>query len=41
MAIAPLAMFKAIRINEPEVVGKSYPDFWKDLERLGFVVEAS
>ena len=39
MAIAPLAMFKPIKINEPEVVGKSYPDFWKDLERLGFVVE--
>jgi len=36
MAFAPLAMFHEINIEEPEVVGKSYPDFWKDLEKLGF-----
>lgn len=38
MALAPLAMFGHIKIAEPEVVGKSYPGFWKDLESLGFVV---
>lgn len=39
MALAPLAMLGDIAVNEPEVVGKSYPDFWKDLESLGFKVE--
>ncbi len=38
MAFAPLAMFGAIQIEEPNVVEKSYPDFWADLEKLGFVV---
>lgn len=38
MALAPLAMFGDIKIAEPEVVGKSYPDFWKDLESLGFLI---
>ncbi len=38
MAFAPLAMFGDIAIEEPGVVEKSYPDFWKDLEELGFVV---
>jgi 3-phosphoshikimate 1-carboxyvinyltransferase len=36
MAFAPLALFHEIDIEEPEVVGKSYPDFWKDLKSLGF-----
>ena len=36
MAFAPLAMFHEIEINDPEVVVKSYPNFWKDLEKLGF-----
>lgn len=40
MAFAPLALMGvAIRIEEPEVVVKSYPDFWKDLEKAGFKVE--
>ncbi len=38
MAFAPLAMFHKVDIEEPEVVGKSYPDFWKDLGMLGFDV---
>lgn len=38
MALAPLAMIHEIEINEPNVVVKSYPDFWKDLESLGFNV---
>lgn len=38
MAFAPLAMFGKIQIEEPNVVEKSYPDFWQDLERLGFKV---
>ncbi|MCI4648788.1 MAG: hypothetical protein MRY85_11255 [Phaeodactylibacter sp.] len=27
-----------IEIEEPEVVVKSYPDFWKDLQKIGFEV---
>ena len=38
MAFAPLAMLGEIKIEEPNVVIKSYPDFWSDLEQLGFVV---
>lgn len=40
MAFAPLAFFGAIQIEEPGVVDKSYPDFWEDLKKLGFEVEA-
>lgn len=39
MAFAPLAFFGAIKIHEPEVVVKSYPDYWRDLEGLGFEVK--
>lgn len=39
MAFAPLAMLGPIQIEEPMVVVKSYPDFWKDLESLGFEVD--
>lgn len=39
MAFAPLALvFDGIRINEPHVVEKSYPDFWKHLKQHGFVI---
>lgn len=34
MAFAPLALKTSILINDAEVVSKSYPDFWKDLETL-------
>lgn len=36
MAFAPLALKVPILINDAEVVSKSYPDFWKDLNSLGF-----
>lgn len=39
MALAPLALCGPIRVEEPEVVAKSYPDFWRDLAALGFSVE--
>jgi 3-phosphoshikimate 1-carboxyvinyltransferase len=38
MAFAPLALVHPICIADPGVVEKSYPDFWKDLEKLGFRV---
>lgn len=34
MAFAPAALKIPIVIEEPEVVSKSYPDFWKDFEKL-------
>lgn len=39
MALAPLALLHPVRIEDPLVVGKSYPDFYDDLRGLGFVVE--
>lgn len=38
MAFAPLGMIFPIQINKPEVVSKSYTNFWKDLESLGFQI---
>lgn len=38
MAFAPLAFLGEIKIHEPEVVVKSYPDFWRDLREVGFEV---
>lgn len=39
MAFAPLAMKTSIVINDAEVVSKSYPDYWKDLKQLQFLVK--
>ena len=39
MAFAPLALrIKEVEIEEKEVVNKSYPYFWNDLEKAGFEV---
>lgn len=38
MAFAPLSLLGPVEIEEPAVVGKSYPDFWKDLQKLGLSV---
>lgn len=39
MAFAPLAMLGHIKIEEPMVVVKSYPKFYEDFEKLGFLVQ--
>jgi 3-phosphoshikimate 1-carboxyvinyltransferase len=39
MALAPLALLHPIRIEDPEVVGKSYPNFYVDFGKLEFVVD--
>lgn len=39
MAFAPLAMFHPVAIAEPEVVVKSYPDYYRDLQKAGFTVQ--
>ncbi|GAA3936881.1 3-phosphoshikimate 1-carboxyvinyltransferase [Hymenobacter algoricola] len=36
MAFAPLAVRGPLTVLAPEVVRKSYPRFWKELERAGF-----
>lgn len=38
MAFAPLALLGEIEFVDPEVVKKSYPNFWKDLRALGFEI---
>lgn len=36
MAFAPLALKTQLIIKDAGVVSKSYPDFWKDMAKLGF-----
>jgi len=39
MAFAPLGLKTNLTINQADVVSKSYPDFWKDLAQIGFIIE--
>ena len=40
MAFAAAAIkYPGLRINNPEVVTKSYPDFWEHLQQAGFQIE--
>lgn len=39
MAFAPLGLKTSLRIENADVVSKSYPDFWSDLKTLGFKVD--
>lgn len=39
MAFAPLALRVPITIEKADVVSKSYPDFWEDLQTIGIGVE--
>ena len=38
MAFAPLALKTNIKIENAEVVSKSYPNFWSDLKKVGFEI---
>jgi 3-phosphoshikimate 1-carboxyvinyltransferase len=39
MAFAPLAIkFPHLKINNPQVVTKSYPEYWTDLQKAKFCV---
>ena len=41
MAFAPAAIhYPTIQIDEPQVVSKSYPGYWDDLRKAGFMIEA-
>lgn len=39
LAFAPLALKTSLEIVDSEVVSKSFPGFWEDLEKLGFSVK--
>jgi 3-phosphoshikimate 1-carboxyvinyltransferase len=39
MALAPLALLNPIVIEDPDVVKKSYPNFWEDLIAAGFKIK--
>ena len=36
MGLAPLASLMDLRIEDPDVVNKSYPGFWDDMRAIGF-----
>ena len=39
MAFAPACIaLPQIRIDEPQVVSKSYPGYWEDLKQAGFII---
>ncbi len=39
MSLAPLALKTgSLRISNPDVVGKSYPQFWKEFQKAGFEI---
>ena len=39
MAFAPLSVCQDISIQDPDVVNKSYPDFWNQLNQIGVQIE--
>ncbi|MEJ7558272.1 MAG: 3-phosphoshikimate 1-carboxyvinyltransferase [Pedobacter sp.] len=40
MAFAPIALLiNTVELEDMDVVEKSYPDFWKDLEKAGFTIK--
>lgn len=39
MAFAPLAAKMTLQFDDAAVVNKSYPTFWQDLERVGFICQ--
>jgi len=40
MALAPVAVkLPGIKMNNPQVVTKSYPHFWNDMRKAGFTIE--
>jgi len=42
MGFAPLSLkFGELKIQDAEVVSKSYPDFWEDLQKGGFTISPS
>ena len=38
MCLSPLALLFEIKIKDVEVVNKSYPSYWDDLRKMGFII---
>ncbi|MBF45476.1 MAG: 3-phosphoshikimate 1-carboxyvinyltransferase [Flavobacteriales bacterium] len=38
MCLAPFALLFEIKIKNVEVVNKSYPSYWNDLKKMGFII---
>ena len=38
MSFAPLASESNLKIDNPQVVNKSYPSFWNDMKKAGYIV---
>src|SRR5690606_33301552 len=41
MAFAPLATLMDVEVEKPEVVRKSYPNFWNDVRSVGFTAHTN
>ena len=42
MSFAPLCLkYETLQINDVDVVGKSYPNFWNDLKKGGFIIKTT
>lgn len=41
MAFAPLATLMDVEVEKPEVVRKSYPNFWNDVKTVGFTAQTN
>jgi 3-phosphoshikimate 1-carboxyvinyltransferase len=41
MAFAPLSTLMNVDVERPEVVRKSYPNFWNDIRNVGFTVHTN
>ena len=39
MSFAPLSLKIPLQIKDYKVVSKSYPNFWKDLVKLNFIID--
>jgi 3-phosphoshikimate 1-carboxyvinyltransferase len=40
MSFAPVCIkIPGLKMNNPEVVSKSYPKFWDDIRSVGFTIE--
>ena len=39
MSFAPLSLKIPLQIKDYKVVSKSYPNFWKDLVKLNFIIQ--
>lgn len=39
MAFAPLGLLGEVKIENPDVVDKSYPDYWRDLKAVDFEIK--